>query len=442
MHADDPASAVRPPQSQEDPLNQVPHRFEAEQAERMPVARHGRLGATSVAGSLARWLGMAVAAFTVAVIVLGVIVGLNLSSGVDTFEIAEEPGYSEIPLGEIEGGVNVLLVGSDDRSGQGSAFGEGNPDFDGKLNDVNMVLHISEDRTKVSVVSIPRDLVTDRPACDGDDGTQYEPQYGVQINSILNTGGMNCIISTVEEMSGLDIQYAGMVRFLGVIEMSNAVGGVDVCVENGIHDDDIGLYLDAGTHTLQGGQALQFLRTRHGVVGGSDLARISNQQVFLSALMRKIKSDSTLMDPTKIYGLARAVTQNMTLSSNLNNIDTIASFANTISKIDLSSIAFLRMPVVDSTVYSNRVVAADPYAEQMWEAIANDTPIGVTTTTPTAPSDGEEAGATDAPEATSDGATADDSTGAATSTPAATSVPAPTVDGQTADQETCSAGNV
>lgn len=388
------------------------------------AARHGRLPTTTVAKSIGKGVAMVMGVVLVSVVTFGGIVYANLQSGVETFELADN---SEVSADIFEGGVNILLVGSDSRADADGNIKAGQSE--GVLNDVNMVFHLSEDHSNASVVSIPRDTLVSRPDCTGDDGNEYYAQDGVMINSILNEGGMNCIVSTVEEMSGIDIQFAGMIQFNGVIEMSNAVGGVEVCVEQPIEDSYSDLYLDAGYHSLQGEEALKFLRTRHGVGDGSDLARIENQQVFLSALMRTVKSNETLTNPTKLYGIARAATQNMVLSSNLNNVDTLVSIANALAKVPLDKFAFVRLPVVDSEWDSGRVEPAYPEAEQMWELLATDQPLNVGK---------DEAEEEESSEAPTEEPEEDETVDAAEPTTTETPTTGPELQGQTADTESCS----
>lgn len=416
------------------------------------VARHGRLQVTTAGGTVGRGIGTALAVLLAALLTFLGIVWWNLHSGVRTFDLAAGDDDRAGSGAVFEGGVNILLVGSDSREGQGEEFGEGLEEASGTLNDVNMLLHLSEDHSHASVVSIPRDTLVDTPQCQNDQGEWQDEQYGVMINSILQDGGMNCIVRTVEAMSGLDIQYAAMVKFKGVIEMSNAVGGVDVCVEQAIDDPYVGLTLDEGVHSLKGADALKFLRTRHGVGDGSDLARISNQQVFLSALFRKVKSDETFSDPGRMYAIARAATQNMTLSSNLNNVDTLVGLAGAMAKVPLEKMAFVRLPVIDAGD-GGRVLPDPEQAELMWELLRNDESLLAPSTEQTAPptaapaqpseerSDGDdgtppldeqvEPDEPDAdPEPTEDGS----GDGGAAPEPA----PTPDFDGQTADKTTCS----
>ncbi|WP_271986427.1 LCP family protein [Pseudoclavibacter terrae] len=398
------------------------------------VAQHGRLPVTSAARSLGKGLLIALSVALVSVLAIG---GIAVAGLWGRLDVLPNPGGDDedtVAFDEIEGGFNILLVGSDDRTGQGVEYGEGDEDASGVLNDVNMLLHVSADRTHASVVSIPRDTIVDQPACTNDQGVAQEERFEVPMNSILGEGGMGCVVETVEAMSGLDVPYAAMVQFLGVIEMSNAVGGVDVCVANEISDDYVGLYLQPGNYTLQGEDALKFLRTRHGV-GGSDLQRIANQQVFLSSLIREVKSAGTLANPTKLYGLGVAATQNMKMTKSLADVQTLMGMASALNQVDLSKISFVQLPTADYD--GSRVMPLEPDATAMWDLLAADQPLSVAG----APT-GEDGAAADG--TTGDGTTGDGTTGedAATDAPvdpsAPVATPAPTFAGQAADQESCS----
>ena len=206
-------------------------------------------------------------------------------------------------VGAIEGGVNLLRHRQrQPRRARATAFGD--PDEEtAVLNDVTMLMHIAEDHSHASVISFPRDMLVDVPACtDPNDPARplYE-HYDVKINSVLSYGGMPCVVKTVEQLTGVIIPFAGIVQFLGVAGLSEAVGGVEVCVAEPIEDEYTGTFLDAGTHTLSGMAALQFLRTRHGVGDGSDLGRISNQQVFLCRSPASCRASGTFSDPVKLY---------------------------------------------------------------------------------------------------------------------------------------------
>lgn len=335
------------------------------------IARHGRLKQVTAAGSIGKFVGMAAVVLATSALILGSIMFVKFRSNLDI--IPTQPGEeAPAPVAQMVGGVNILLVGSDDRTGQGKEFGEGLDEASGRLNDVNMIIHISQDLTHAEVVSIPRDTIIDTPSCTNDDGDRVAAQTFVPINSVLSSGGMNCVIKTAEKLTGLDIHHAAMVKFRGVIEMSNAVGGVPVCVSEQIDDTYVGLHLSPGNHTLQGEDALKFLRTRHGVGDGSDLARISNQQVFLSSLIRTIKSNDTLTNPVRLYGLAQAVTQNMTLTQSLNDMNTLMGLAQTVSKIPTEQISFISLPVAASTTVPGKVEPIDGQDEALWSMLRDD----------------------------------------------------------------------
>jgi LCP family protein required for cell wall assembly len=291
-------------------------------------------------------------------------IGSSFEPGVDI----ESEGEAPPGIAAIDGPVNILLVGSD--SGEGdAAYGKRGEN----LNDVTILLHISPVSNSAIAVSLPRDLYVPIKDCeDGNPGTR-------KINEALTYGGLACAVSTVENLTGLNIGYAAKIEFNGVIAMSNAVGGVTVCVAEPIHDLQIGFDLDAGEQTIAGWDALQFLRSRHGVGDGSDTTRISNQQLFLSALMRKIKSEGTLTNPLTIYSLAKAAASNMQLSTSMNSLDTMAAMALAVKDIPLKNIAFVLYPSGATVV--NGVGGVAPRkgdAKILMDAIAADSQVVVT----------------------------------------------------------------
>lgn len=294
------------------------------------------------------------------------------------FETNDAPAKLNQPpagVGSYESGFNMLVMASDTRAGQEAVFGQ----TDENLADVIMLVTVTPDHHNMSVVSFPRDLMVDAPQCtDPSTGETYDAGF-IQINSTLSRGGASCVVSTVENVTGLKIDFAAVVDFNGVIEMSNAVGGVDVCLTEPISDPYTGTFLDAGNHTLQGLAATQFLRTRHGVGDGSDLGRIGLQQVFLSSLVRKIKSDDTLTNPVKLYSLAEAATQNVSLSKNLANPTTLVSMAKVFQDVNLDQVVFLRVPVVSGDgEYANRVLLDTEKAGYLFSLLKANTPITLT----------------------------------------------------------------
>ena len=341
------------------------------------IARHGRLGRHSLWKTAAKVVASVAAVALVSGSAVAAYAAWDLAHTLKPeVTLGNEEVLEGIPdVGAIEGGVNLLIIGSDSREGQGDGFGD--PDEEtAVLNDVTMLMHIAEDHSHASVLSFPRDMLVDVPACTDPADPTGDPlweQYGVKINSVLEYGGMPCVVKTVEQLTGLTIPFAGTVQFLGVAGLSEAVGGVEVCVAEPIEDEYTGVFLDPGTHTLSGVDALQFLRTRHGVGDGSDLGRISNQQVFLSALARKLQSDGTLGDPVKLYSIAKAALANMQLSSSLTDPTRMISIAKAMKDIDLAKLAFIQYPT--SYVAGGGAVAPNASAELINQALQADLPV-------------------------------------------------------------------
>jgi LCP family protein required for cell wall assembly len=340
-------------------------------------------------------------------------------------------------VGAIAGGVNLLLVGTDTRTGQGGAYntpaelagssGAGN-------NDVTMLLHISADHKSATVVSIPRDLEVPIPACPTSSGTTPATSEAM-FNTGLSRGGLNCVVLTTEAMTGLTIPYAAEISFDGVSQMSDAIGGVSVCIATPIDDPYTGLNLPAGQQTIVGQTALEFLRTRHGVGDGSDLGRISNQQVFLSALERKVTSGGVLSNPIQLYSLAKAAASNMTLSDSLTNPATLVSIAVALKGVGLSNMVFLQYPATGDPADPNRVIPLASAATELDNALVADQPIQLSGTV------GRAAVVAPPTAAPATGTATASPSPAAPAAPGTTVVLPPSVTGQTAAEDTCSKGN-
>lgn len=397
--------------------------------------RHGRLRTSHPFATIAK-----VAAAMIAVVaVSGGAVGAfavygTVSSIKPGIHLTHASGATVAPaapsVGPIDGEVNLLLAGTDTRTGQAGyqsksqlagSSGIGN-------NDVTMLLHVSADHTSATVVSFPRDMVN-VPLC----GRSVSP---AMFNSTLSRG-LSCTVQTVEKMTGLTIPYAGVITFDGVTGMSNAVGGVTVCVATAVQDryTDPPLSLAAGQQTLVGAEALSFLRSRHGVGDGSDLGRISNQQVFLSALTRKITSDGVLSNPVTLYKLANAALSNVQLSDTLTNPTTLMSIALALKGIDLSKIVFVQYPTGADPANPNRVVPLVAPAAALASALQSDQPISLT---------GKLGRAAIADPTAAVPASPAPSGSVAPSTPASpdsTAIALPSsISGQSADQTTCTQG--
>lgn len=394
------------------------------QTDEPTLARHGQLRRRGVTATILKFVAAAVAVILVSgAAVVGYAVWDVASSVQPSITLIDETPGPPPDIGAIEGGVNMLLVGSDS--------GEGDPRFGSRgetLNDVTILLHISADHTNATVVSFPRDLFVPIASCPRENGNgSWGAQSSNKINVALAYGGLACVVKTVSDFTGVTIPFAAKIEFNGVIEMSNAIGGVTVCIASAIHDGQIGLDLEAGQQTLQGWDALMFLRSRYGVSGGTDIARISNQQVFMSALVREAKSNETLSDPLKVYGLAKAAVDNMQVSTSLQNPLTLASIALALKDIPPENISLVQYPSYFGN--SNGVGGVLPYrqdADALFSAIINDQPVHLSGST----GPGSELSA-NSPTAPVDPSTA----------PLTDSVELPSsITGQNSAQETCSKG--
>jgi len=344
------------------------------------IARHGRLKRRHPFAALGKILaGIGVVASVSAFSLASMAVGDVVTSTKPAVVLVNPTTHKEVTqkqgIAALQGSFNVLLAGSDSGDGN-AAYGKRGEN----LNDVTMLMHVSADHQHITVVSFPRDMLVPIPSCPNPNGGSYSAMSSQKINVSLEYGGLACTVLTVENLTGLSIPYAAVIQFDGVVDMSNAVGGVPVCLSGPIDDPYTGLNLPAGNSTIQGQQALAFLRTRHGVGDGSDLGRISNQQVFLSSLVRTIKSADTLGNPVKVYSLAKAAASNMQLSTSLSNVQTLASMAVALKGADLANIVFVQFPT--NYVQGGGAVAPDPVGEQaLLTALQHDEAVQVTGTT-------------------------------------------------------------
>ena len=414
-----------------------------------PPIRHGRLRRRGSAAGIVQLLAVGVAVVLVSALTVTTVAvartAAEVRGGIRLTQLAGQPHAPSPQIGSVPGAANILLAGTDTRTGQAgfqnradlaSSSGVGN-------NDVTMVLHISADHQRAVVVSIPRDLLVSIPACPRPGGGTAPPASLAMFNTTLSRGGLGCTVLAAEQLTGLDIQYAAQISFSGVIGMSDAVGGVSVCLATPLKDPYVGLDLSAGQQTLVGSSALAFVRSRYGVGDGSDLGRISNQQLFLSALMRKITGAGVLSNPITLYSLANVALKNMRFSDTLSSPLTMVSLALALKNISLANMVFVQYPSTSNPAYPGRVVPAVASAAALRSALVADLPIVLAgklgraaVAAPGAPAAAPSASASPAPGASSPAA----STTAPAPGPSAVVLP-PDVTGQTAQQQTCSKSN-
>ncbi|MFD7698380.1 LCP family protein [Streptomyces sp. NPDC059805] len=274
--------------------------------------------------------------------------------------------------------INILLIGTDKRTGAGNEK-YGDSGSAGHA-DTTILLHVSKDRSNATALSIPRDLIVDIPDCptEQEDGSQkvIQGETGTRFNKSLGQAGRtpSCTMRTVTELTGIKPDNFMVADFNAVKTLTSAVGGVEVCLGKDIDDPDSHLKLPKGKHVIEGEQALAFVRTRHSVGLGGDLSRIGLQQQFLSALMRKLKSNDTLKSPTKMFTLAEAGTKALTVDSQLDSIDKLKDLGLELGKLNVKNLTFTTVPVIDNPAEKVKVtVVLNPSkAPEVFQAIQND----------------------------------------------------------------------
>lgn len=345
---------------------------------RRPIARHGRLRRRNPVGAIFKMLAGAMSVLLISSVAVGAVALSQIESSIDTVELVGQEEGTPLPdIGSFEGGFNVLLVGSDRCEEEGGCAGRGSAN----LNDVTILVHVSADQTNAVAVSFPRDLVVPIPSCPREDGKgNNRSMSGQPINVTLYYGGLPCTVLTVEKLTGLDIPFAGLITFSGVVNMSTAIGGVTVCTTGPVVDRYSGINLPtAGEWELQGRSALAFLRSRHGVGDGSDLGRISSQQVFMSAMARQLTSDGVLQDPARLFNLATTATKSMQLSTSMKNVNTLASMARVFANMDLANVKFVQYPSTTGVggIYLGKVAPIERKADELFTLIRNDQPFSL-----------------------------------------------------------------
>ncbi|MGR4883469.1 LCP family protein [Streptomyces sp. LARHCF249] len=274
--------------------------------------------------------------------------------------------------------INILVIGTDKRTGAGNeAYGD--KDSVGHA-DTTILFHVAKDRSNATALSIPRDLITDIPACPTKqpDGSTKEIKgtKGTRFNNSLGQEGRDagCTMRTVKELTGIEVDNFMMVDFNAVKTLSTAVGGVPVCLEKAVDDEDSKLKLPQGEHRLSGEQALAFVRTRHAFGNESDLDRIKTQQQFLGSMMREMKSKETLTSPKKFFSLAEAATKSLTVDQGLGSIDKLTDLAGELKDIDLKNITFTTLPVLDNPAEKVKatVVVNQSLADPLLQMIRGD----------------------------------------------------------------------
>ncbi|MGW1871099.1 LCP family protein [Streptomyces mauvecolor] len=279
--------------------------------------------------------------------------------------------------------LNILLIGSDSRnSDENVKLGGAKQDRGGDPHaDVQMLLHVSADRKNASVVSIPRDTRVDVPECKDSVKNKVNPATNTIINETLGRGGAGCVLDTWEKLTGIYIDHWMMVDFAGVVAISDAVGGADVCVKQNIDDHPTKaqpggshLHLTAGNHTVKGEQALQWLRTRHAF--GSDIGRSQAQHMYMNSVIRNLKDQNAFTDTGRLLDIADTAVKVLQVSSEIGTVPKLLGLGMELKNIPMDRINMLTMPrLPDPKDPEAHVVPDKAKADALWALLRDDKPL-------------------------------------------------------------------
>ena len=285
------------------------------------------------------------------------------------FDQITEPRPEKVEVEGPKEPLNILVLGNDSRAGQKSVAGS-TPG----LSDTTILLHLSADRSRAYGVSVPRDLMVERPACkDKRTGERMPAEDAVQWNEAFARGGESCTIQQFEAMTRLRVDHFVVVDFRGFKNMVDALGGVPVCLPQEVNDPIGRIYLPAGSYTVKGSQALDYVRVRHsiGTTDTGDIGRMKRQQTFLAAMANKALSARTLFNPKKLYDFLNAATKSLTTDPGLRRLTSMAGLANEVKGIGLERVQFLSMPFEAYEPDPNRL-QAKPEAGRLWSLLRQD----------------------------------------------------------------------
>ncbi|WP_103348312.1 LCP family protein [Amycolatopsis sp. CA-128772] len=284
----------------------------------------------------------------------------GLVNGLNYQNVISEGGGGEKPA---DGARDILLVGLDSRTDA-----QGNPlprevldelragDADGELNTDSLIfVHIPNDGSKAVAMSLPRDSYVDIPGYGKHKINSAYARAMLQARKDLqkqgvtdpkeldvkaNQAGAKELIETIEKLTGSTIDNYAAVNLLGFSEITKAIGGVDVCLNNTVKDQYSGANFTKGQHTISGVEALEFVRQRHGLPNG-DLDRVVRQQVFMAGMARKVLSAGTLTNPGKLSDLIDAIKKSVVLNQNWD----IFGFAQQMKGLTGGQLEFRTIPV-------------------------------------------------------------------------------------------------
>ncbi len=315
-----------------------------------------------------RVLGGLAILLAVCLVAVSLTVYLKFRSVWDSIHRVQVTGLGVRPP-QFTAAMNILLIGSDSRSGANGSFGAG---ITGQRSDTIIVLHLAPGGRSAIVLSIPRDSVVPVLACPPEAGTpgqKAQPGQVEQINATFAYGGPGCLWKTVEQTTGMRIDHFIELNFTGFEHVINDIGGVNICLPFAINDPLSRLRLGPGRHHVGGAEALAFWRARY-IGQGSDLQRIERDQYLMAAVLQGVERSDLLGSPTKLLAVVTDVAKSMTTDSGL-SLSTLINTVDSLRQMPPGAVQFIELP---TAVYPANPdwVQWPPSDRQLFRAIAHD----------------------------------------------------------------------
>ncbi len=338
--------------------------------------RSGGSGDSAKRLSVGAWVSIALTG----VMVIGTLTGYkfyrDITGNITRLDVEGELGSNRPPE---TGALNVLVVGSDSRDGAGNKKYGQHLQGTGERTDTIILLHISPNRDKATLVSFPRDSMVQAPQCQNPKTKAIIPAGLRQINATFNDGGIGCTWKTIETLTNIHINHFVKVDFSGFKGIVDALGGIEICLPKDVMDKKAKLNLTKGKHVVKGETALAYVRARYTLGDGSDISRIKRQQVFLTQVMKKATSSDLLTSLPKLTAFLNAATSSVTMDRNLSTgrLIEIAQSAKSLTAKGLKSVTVPWKPYAPDP---GRVEWAQPKADQLFAAIRSDIEVQPTAT--------------------------------------------------------------
>ncbi|WP_443064235.1 LCP family protein [Streptomyces sp. NBC_00525] len=306
---------------------------------------------------------------------IGHAVVTNLESGIDRIDPFKD--MKNRPTGGR--GTNLLLVGTDGRDkiteDEKRKYRLGGAPC--HCTDTIMLVHLSADEERASVVSLPRDSYAEIPAHRDRTTGKEHAAHPVKLNAAYAEGGPALTVRTVEHMTGVKIDHYLEVDFTSFMTTVDAVGGVEICTARPLKDSYTGLDLAPGTHRLDGGQALQYVRSRH-IDGDADLGRMQRQQKFMASLIEQATSSGVLLNPVKFREVVSTTLRSVRADRGLDT-ERMLSLGRALRDFTAASSEFASVPMGDVAYQVKGIgstVKWDPVkSKRLFTALREDKPL-------------------------------------------------------------------